>query len=446
MAGELNVTGLVNGFDMNSILQQIQAIKSKQIFMLQAQQQQISDKKTVISNIQSILKNLQSSINNISDPATVNAKSVNVSNPNILTASITDPTQVSEGSYNINISQLATNQVYASNNSFSDKNASLGLNSGTLTISMNGKSFNINYDNTDSLQSLADKINNTASANNGNFRASVINVGTSSNPQYKLVIAGTKTGADNSFTISDTGIAPLLGLPIGSGSAISTLDLRSVQDAQNAIATVNGTQVQSDTNTFTNIPGISFTALQIGSTVLQVQKDNKPITDALQSIVNYYNQLVDIVNKETGKGGKLSGEYGLNQMVNGIFNQLQPLFNADIINFDRTTGHISLNTSKLNDALSNNLINIQNTLNNVKNSLTTYLNPYTQFNGILDQYNKSYDSQIQNIQNLIDLQTKRVQSEIETLKNQFIKMQMLQAQMNDISARIQATFGNQNFK
>jgi len=434
MAGELNVTGLVNGFDMNSILQQIQAIKSQQILMLQGQQQQISDKKTVISNIQSILKNLQSSINNISDPATVNAKSVNVSNPNILTASTTDPTNVSEGIYNINISQLATNQVYASNNSFSDKNASLGLNPGTLTISMNGNSYNINYDNTDSLQSLADKINNTASANSGNFRASIINIGTSSNPQYKLVITGTKTGADNSFTISDT------------GNAASTLDLTSIQNAQNAVATVNGLQVQSDTNTFTNIPGLSFTAFQTGSTVLQIQKDNKPITDALQAIVNYYNQLVDIVNKETGKDGKLSGEYGLSQIVNGIFNQLQPLFTADIINFDRTTGHISLNTSKLNDALTNNGADLQNTLNNVKNNLTTYLNPYTQFNGILDQYNKSYDSQIQNIQNLIDLQTERVQTEIETLKNQFIQMQMLQAQMNDISARIQATFGNQNSK
>jgi flagellar hook-associated protein 2 len=434
MAGELNVTGLVNGFDMNSILQQIQAIKSRQILMLQGQQQQISDKKTVISNIQSILKNLQSSINNLSDPATVNAKSVNISNPNVLTASITDPTNVSEGIYNINVSQLATNQVYASNNSFSDKNASLGLNSGTLTISMNGNNYSIDYVNTDSLQSLADKINNTASANNANFRASIINVGTSDNPQYKLVITGTKTGADNSFTISDT------------GNAVSTLGLTNIQDAQNAVAIVNGLQVQSDTNTFTNIPGLSFTALQTDSTVLQIQKDNKPITDALQATVNYYNQLVDIVNKETGKGGKLSGEYGLNQIVNGIFNQLQPLFTADIINFDRTTGHISLNTSKLNDALTNNPLDLQNILNNVKNNLTTYLNPYTQFNGILDQYNKSYDSQIQNIQNLIDLQTKRVQMEIETLKNQFIQMQMLQAQMNDISARIQATFGLQNSK
>jgi flagellar hook-associated protein 2 len=429
MAGELNVTGLVNGFDMNSILQQIQAMKSQQILMLQGQQQQISDKKTAISNIQSILKNLQSSANNISDPAIVNAKSVNVSNPNILTASITDPTQASEGNYSINVSQLATNQIYASNNSFSDKDSALGLSSGTLTIHMNGSDYNVNYDSTYSLQDLADEINKTANTYNGNFRASVINAGTSSDPQYKLVITGTKTGSDNSFTTSDT------------GNASSTLDLKDIQDAQNAKATVNGISVESDTNTFTNIPGLSFTALKADSTTLQIQKDNKPITDALQSVVNYYNQLTDTVNKETSQGGKLSGEYSLNQIVNGVFDQLQPLYTADIINFDRTTGHISLNTSKLNDALTNNRTDLQNTLNDVKNNLTTYLNPYTQFDGILDQYNKSYDTQTQNIQNLIDLQTKRVQTEIETLKNQFIKMQMLQAQMNDISARIQATFG-----
>jgi flagellar hook-associated protein 2 len=424
------MVGLVNGFDMNSILQQIQAIKSKQILMLQGQQRQISDKKTIISNIQSILKNLQSSINNISDPATLNAKSVNVSNPNILTASITDPTQASEGIYNINVSQLATNQVYASNNSFSDKNASLGLNSGTLTIHMNGLDYNVVYDSTYTLQRLADEINKTANTYNGSFKAFIMNAGTQSNLQYKLVIVGTKAGTNRSFTMSDT------------GNASSTLGLTNIQNAQNAVATVNGLQAQSDTNTFTNIPGLSFTALQTGSTVLQIQKDNKPITDALAGIVNYYNQLVDVVNKETGKGGKLSGEYGLSQFVNGIFKQLQPLFTIDIINFDRASGHISLNTSKLNDVLTNNPIDFQNTLNNVKNNLTTYLNPYTQFNGILDQYNKSYDKQIQSIQNLIDLQTKRVQTEIETLKNQFIKMQMLQAQMNDISARIQATFGS----
>ncbi|MGC9007378.1 MAG: flagellar cap protein FliD N-terminal domain-containing protein, partial [Sulfurihydrogenibium sp.] len=190
MAGELNVTGLVNGFDMNSILAQIQAIKSKQILLLQSQQQKISDKKAAVSDIANLLKNLQTSITNFTDSNTVNAKSVTVSNPNVLTATVTDPVKLQEGVYNVNVTQLATNQIYASANGVSDKNASLGLSSGTLTIHMNGYDYNISYDGNSSLQAIADAINNTATTYNGNFRAFIINAGTSSNPNYKLVISG----------------------------------------------------------------------------------------------------------------------------------------------------------------------------------------------------------------------------------------------------------------
>ncbi|MGC8869357.1 MAG: flagellar cap protein FliD N-terminal domain-containing protein, partial [Sulfurihydrogenibium sp.] len=178
MAGELNVTGLVNGFDMNAVLTQIRAIKSQQILLLQSQQQKISDKKAAVSDIANLLNNLQTSIANFTDSNTVNAKSVAVSNPNVLTATVTDPVNLQESVYNVNVTQLATNQIYASTNGVSDKNASLGLSSGTLTIHMNGSDYNIDYNENYSLQDVANAINNTA----GNFRASIINAGTSSNP------------------------------------------------------------------------------------------------------------------------------------------------------------------------------------------------------------------------------------------------------------------------
>lgn len=430
MAGELNVTGLVNSFDMNSVLQQIQAIKSQQILYLQTQQQAISNKKTVLSNIQSIVNNLQNTTSNLTDTSVINAKTVNVSNPAIINATVTDSAKVQEGSYNVTITQLAQNQVYASNANVSDKNAALGLTSGTLTITKGGVSYNVVYDNTYSLQALADQINLVAATYNGDFRASIINTGTSSNPNYKLVISGTKTGADNSFTISDT------------GNASATLGISSIQNAQNAMATVDGIQIESDTNTFTNIEGLSVIANQTGSVTLNITKDSNPLTKNLNDLVTYYNQLVDTITKETGKGGKLSGEYTLNIITSGIFRQLDPLLTNNIISFDRTTGHISLNSSNLNDYINNNPSELTNMLTQVKNNLTNFLTPYTQYNGIFDQQNKAYDKQINNLQNMIDLQTKRVQMEIEILKNQFIQMQMLQAQLNDISSRITATFGN----
>lgn len=430
MAGELNVSGLVNNFDMNSVLQQIQALKSQQILYFQSQQQALNDKKTVVSNIKSILNNIQNTLSNFTDPSVVNAKTVNVTNSTVLNATVTDSTKVQEGSYSINITQLAQNKIYASSANVSDKNASLGLNSGTLTIHQNGFDYNIVYDNTFSLQALADQINFVVTTYNGNFSATVINAGTSANPNYKLVISGTKTGADNGFTISDT------------GNAVSTLGINSIQNAQNAVATVNGIQIESDTNTFTNIQGLSINANQTGNITLNITKDTNPITNTLNNFINYYNQLVDTITKETGKDGKLAGEYTFNSIVNGIFNQLQPLLTNNIISFDRTTGHISLNSSNLSTYINNNPSGLTNMLTQVKNNITNFLTPYTQYYGVLDQRNKSYDNQIQSLQNMIDLQTKRVQMEIDTLKTQFINMQMLQAQFNDISSRIAATFGN----
>ncbi|MGC8942423.1 MAG: flagellar filament capping protein FliD, partial [Sulfurihydrogenibium sp.] len=322
----------------------------------------------------------------------------------------------------------------ASKNGVSDKNASLGLSSGTLTIHMDGLDYNTVYDGTYSLQTLADAINNTAATYNGNFRASIVDAGTSSNPSYKLVISGTKTGSDNSFTISDT------------GDLVSSLDINSIQDARNATASINNVDVKSDTNTFTSVEGLSFTVSQTGTATITVNKDKGPLLDTLKNLVNSYNNLVDTVKKETGKGGRLSGEYSLVSVVNGIFRQMDELFKNSLINFDKDTGHISINTSKFDDMYNNNLSTLQNILSTTKDKITNYLKPYTDYNGILDQKIKAYDNQVKNLQNMIDLQTQRINTEIETLKNQFVRMQMLQAQFNDISARIQATFGLQQNK
>lgn len=434
MAGELNVTGLVNGFDMNSILQQIQALKSQQVLLLQQKQQSISDKKSAISDIQTILKNIQNTVNNITNPNIAYAKSVNLSNPNIANVNITDPTAVNVGTFSLTVNQLAQNDVYATSNAVSDKNAPLGLSSGTLTIRIKGIDYNVVYDNTYSLQALSDQINNVAQTYNGDFRASVVNVGTDSNPQYKLVISGTKTGSENALTISD------------SGNLVSTLGLNHIKTAQDAQIQYEGLTINSPTNTFNNVPGLSITVNQTGNTTITVNKDSKPLTDALNSIISGYNNLVNTLSKETGKDGRLSGEYSLNIVKSGLYRQLEPLLTAGLIKYDRTNGNISLNTDKLQTMVQNNPSELRDILTTVKNNVNDYLNDYTQTSGVLDSKIKSYDKQINSIKEMIDQVNKRVQMEIQTLKNQFVYMQTLQAQYNDISARIQATFGLQTNK
>ncbi|MCX7760824.1 MAG: flagellar filament capping protein FliD [Hydrogenothermaceae bacterium] len=436
MAGEINISGLVGGFDYNSILQQIQILKSQQINMAQAQQQQIQNKKAAVSQINNILKNIYNSINNFTDLNTLNAKGVSVIDSTVVSAAVTDPLKAQAGVYDIQVNQLAQNDVYASANAFSNKDTQLaGLGSGTLTINYKGLNYNVVYDSTYSLQSLADAINRTAQTYNGDFKASVINVGTSSNPQYKLAINSNKTGTENGITITDSnnnsdGLTNVLG------------GFNHVRTAQNAQITINGISAQSSTNTFDSVlDGVSFTALKVGSTTVEISQDRKPIKDLLTNFVNQYNSLVDKLNTETGKNGNLSGEYGLNRIKNTILEGITDLIVSGVFSFDRTTGKISLNSSKVDEQLNNNYNNFVNKLSTIKNNLGNYLLQTTTVSGTLDNMMKAYDKQISLLQNNIDLMTKRVNDEIQTLKNQFIYMESLQAQYNSISARIQQVFG-----
>ncbi|MEZ0323918.1 MAG: flagellar filament capping protein FliD [Hydrogenothermaceae bacterium] len=436
MAGEFSITGLGGTFDYSSILQQMQALKSQQIYMAQANQQKLQDKKNVISEINNILKNILNDVSKFTDLNTLNAKTAIVSDSSILSVNITDPLKAQPGVYDINVVQLAQADFYASNNSFSNKDTSIpGLGSGTLKITYKGSDYNIVYDSTYSLQAVADEINKVAQTHNGDFRASIVNIGTATNPQYKLVIVGTKTGAENAIIINSD-----------SGGLLNILGgMQHLRQAQNATIQINGLQVDSSTNQFNDVlEGVSFTATKVGSATLEIKQDTKPLKDTLADFVNQYNSLVDKLNTETGKNGRLSGEYSLNQIKNSILNSLTDLLVGGVLSFDRTTGHISLNSSVLDNKLSTNPSDITSKLSNVKNSLYNYLLQTTTAGGPLDNMIKSYDKQISSLQSYIDQMTARVNQEIETLKNQFIYMTNLQAQYNSLSTRIQQTFGLNN--
>lgn len=448
MAGEISVAGLSGGFDYNSILEKIQTLRSQQLYLAQTKQSQLETKKGVIQDIHNLLKNMKNLVTAFTDPALINSKSVSSSDENVLSASITDQTKVQAGTYQISVVQLAQNAVYASSKDdiTSKDTAIAGLGNGTLTIKQKGLDFNIGYDSTYSLQTLADKINTEAQIYNGDFRASVVNVGTSSSPQYKIVISSTKTGTENDITITD------------SGNLVSTLQLGKVEAAQNARITVNGLVVERSTNQFNDvIEGMNFTAKRTGNVYVIVGEDVKPLKENLANLVNQYNSLVGKINTETSKGGKLAGEYGLNQLRSAIYRQLEDLVNADIIKFDRTSGTLSLNSSKLEEIYNNtsntslsglieNRSELFSALSQIKTNLSRYLEETTVLGGTLDSMIKSYDKQIASLKDSMERMSSRIQMEMEVLKRQFIYMESIQAQYNAIGMRIQQTFGLNNKK
>ena len=154
--------------------------------------------------------------------------------------------------------------------------------------------------------------------------------------------------------------------------------------------------------------------------------------------------MVDFISTNTGEKGVLSGEYTLQSIRSSIFSSLDPLFEIGILNVDRNNGHLSLNESEFDNQMSQDPQIVQNKLDEVEAVLDSYLKSILDTDGVINQKEKSYERQINNIEDRIELDTKRINQEIQTMKMQFVALQRYMSEMQDIRSRIQSAFGIQS--
>ncbi len=435
MAGEFYLSNLVGNFDYQPILEKFKLYKSQQIFLLQEREQKIQQKKVAYKDFYNLLKNFKNITEDILQPTLFSEKSVSVSDENVLSVTITDPTKVTEANIDIQVNQLAQNDVWLSNSGVSDKDTSIStLDSGTLSIEYKGNTIDISYDNSDSLQSIVEKINNQAKDNNLNITASIFFDGS----QYKLLIKGMDTGSDSDITISDSNS--------GSGSLTDALGgFDNVQEAQDAQITIYGDTVTSKTNTFSNVlEGINIEVKNISTKPVNVSitRNPQPVKDKLNSLIQEYNDIVDFIKEKTGKDGPLSGDSTLQSVRSQIMRSFTPLMELGLISVDKDTGHLSLDESKLDNYLNNDTDTLKSKVTELGTSLKDYLYIVLDPHGPIKSKEKSFDRQIQNIEKKIEIDNKRINEEIELLKKQFVSLQLYMAQMEDVKLRLSAMFFN----
>jgi flagellar hook-associated protein 2 len=444
MAGELFISDLAGGFDYNEILQNVQLLKSRQIAFLQQREDMLSQKKSAISDFGDIVSEFRNIFDDLSGGDLSYEKQITVSNEDVIEASITNKYKAVPANIDITVNQLAKNDVWLSQTGVSDKDTSaVATSNGTLEITYGGNVVaTIDYDTDASdstkpstLQEIADAINSAQD----DVNASIFFDGTN----YKLILSGNDTGANNTISLNETGGGDLLTqLQLGSGYSGS-----HVQTAQNAQIEIYGQTVESQTNTFTDVlEGVSLTVKQTTSTPvnIQISQDKTAIKDKLKEFVDKYNEMVDFISTNTGENGVLSGEHALQSIRGSIFSSLDPLFQLGIFSVDHKTGHLSLKETEVDNILNNDPQIIQDKLNDVKATLDPYLKAVLDTDGIINQKEKSYERQINNIQEKIEFDTKRINQEIESMKKQFVALQKYMAELEDIRTRIQSTFGIQS--
>jgi flagellar hook-associated protein 2 len=198
----INFSGISSGIDTESIISRLLQIEAIPIQRLQVRQQQLGARQNLLNQFKGRLTALSTAASSLNASGTFNPISATSSKTDV--ATITGTSSAVAGTYELKVSKLAQAHKVSS---AAQNSASEALNlSGSFTI--NGKG--VTVANTDSLTTIAQKINATSSG----VTASIIDGGTGN---AYLTLTANASGVAGKVQIGDAigSIAETLGLTSG---------------------------------------------------------------------------------------------------------------------------------------------------------------------------------------------------------------------------------------
>ncbi len=423
--GEIYLSNLSGQFDYKQILDKYEQLKLQRVNLIQSKEIKVQQAKSAFKTYANMLKDFQDKFEAIKDGSFLDRKSIEIDNKDIADVTITDQSAAESMELSFTVKQLARNDVWLSQSGKASKDDSVASEDGTLTITINNEDIDIDYTSSDSLEQIANKIDQASEKIN----ASIFFDG----QNYRLLVSSRDTGTNSTLSFSD------------SGDLLDALDLGStdshVQAAQNAKIDIYGTEVESQTDRFSDvISGVEIEIKKVSSEPVRVKiaQDKEQITKMVEEFFNAYNSLVDYAKEKTGKGGELSGDFTLHSIRSSIFNTFTPFMEKGLITVNHENGHITLDRAKFTTLLASDEQELKDTIKETQKRLEPYLDAVFDPYGVIRQKEKSYDRKIEQYEDSKESTIKMLTLEMERLKKQFIHLDSMMAQMNDVKMRVAA--------
>jgi flagellar hook-associated protein 2 len=435
--------GLVTGLDTNALIAGLAKAEHRTADILQNQKVVLQVQQGVYATLTGALASLKSAAGSLSVTTDFIKRAAISSDATVLTASADSTAQL--GSSTILVDTLAQAGSVRST-SFTSSTAAIGQ--GTLTITVGTTNTSVVIDATNNtLTGLKSAINSSGAA----VTASIVNVGTSGTPDYRLMVQSKNTGTASAATISGTlagGTDPFAG-----GGQV-------VQAAADAVFSVNGLSVTRGSNTISDVlPGVTFVLLKEGnhngtventdaSASVTVSSDGGSIKSAIKQVVDSYNAVNKIVtsqfalNPDTKRQGALGGDAGLRGVMSrlraelsapgGIGAGLQYL--SDIgIKFAKD-GSLTLDDAKLTSALASDATAVGNLFTTVQNGIGKRVpdlvdNFINSVSGSLVSRQKGIQTSIDGIDRKVKSEETRIAALQDRLTKQFTSLEKSVSQL-----------------
>jgi len=361
-------------------------------------------------------------------------------------------------SFNITDISKAEVDVWNSSAVATTSTALTNLGAGTLTISLGGTDYAIDYTATSTLDSIRDAINEKASSV---MTASVLQVGTDS---YELVITAKDT--NKAITFSDSNTTSVLP----EKNLADTLALTNIQPAKGATFKYNGIDIARDSNEITDlVVGVTITLNQNQSVTdnaaINIAQNSTSISSEIALFVNGYNSLVTNLNdmtrsnREAGSVGIFNGESFVKSISRDLTNLIT---NVDTdgnslmdygISFDRQ-GVMSLD----NDVFAKKFVTDpkgmetffsgNSTTDGIFTKLNDKMTEYTGYNKLLSNFSDQLASSKENLTDQYDRQKASLDNRYAILTKKFVAYDALISRLNSsfssLEQTIAAQFANNN--
>lgn len=343
----VSFSGLSSGIDTASLVDGMVNAEKAQETPYQTQKSNYDAQNSIVGNLSTALASLGSLAQTMKVGSTELAPRTATASDSHVSVAVSSAAQPVV--HTVRVEQTATTQVTASR-TFASQDAGV-LGAGSLTLGTGATAKTINYDATDSLASVASKINDA----NAGVSASLLYDGST----YRLMVTSTASGT--------AGVVPMTE----SGDALGVSDPANVKvPAKDAIVDIDGVKVTRSKNLIDDaIPGVTITANTAQAatdpdTTVTVALDQDGVAKKLQSFVTAYNVIASGLNDQlsyTGDGttqkgqNTLFGDSTLRMLQSRLGSLMTSQFGGHTLSelgLQRDkTGVLSLDTTKLKSAL-----------------------------------------------------------------------------------------------
>lgn len=449
----INIGGLATGLDTNQIVTQLVTLERRRsVDLLQIEQLEQQSRQSALATFGTKLADVLAAVDKLRDPSSALARKASSSDTSVLTA--TAGSGALNGTTQITVHDLARNSVATSATGVASGTSTVAAGAGTFAFRVgSGDVQSIAIDTTTTLDGLASAIN----ALGAGASATVVNLGTTATPDYRLRLASRDTGTSSELTIvtDDTSL----------GVAVT-------QNATNASFSVSGfaTPFTRESNVVNDVvSGVTLSLENTGGPVnVTVSTDTATVKKDVEAVVTAFNDLVAFVNEQSAvtqdttseDRDVAAGPLAFDSTVRSVVDGLRTALSSTIDGLDgdysllaeagvtaTRDGTLKLDVAALEAALGSNESSVSELFGGsaasggVFDRVHDYLSGVTGAGGLLEVRSKGVTASIDALRDRIEAGERQVAAFEQNLRDTFTNLELLVSRIQSQGAFLLSALG-----